>query len=69
MRPLSVKEFGKAIEKRGWRLLRVEGSHHIYGKEGSAVRPSVPIHGSKPLKIGLQRHLLEMASLTDDDLS
>jgi len=33
------------LEQHGWRLLRIQGSHHIYGKEGSIVRLSVPIHG------------------------
>jgi predicted RNA binding protein YcfA (HicA-like mRNA interferase family) len=35
------------IERRGWRLLRVSGSHHIYGKPGSVVRLSIPIHGNR----------------------
>jgi len=46
----------------------VQGSHHIYGKPGSVVRLSVPIHGSKPLKIGLLKHLLKMAGLKENDL-
>ncbi len=40
----------------------------IYGKLGSVVRLSVPIHGSKPLKIGLLKHLLKMAGLGESDL-
>ncbi len=40
----------------------------IYGKPGSVVRLSVPIHGSKPLKIGLLKHLLKMAGLKENDL-
>ena len=34
----------KILEKRGWTLLRAQGSHHIYGKSGNEVRLSVPIH-------------------------
>ena len=49
-------------------MLRVNGSHHIYGKSGSTVRLSVPIHGNKPLKTGLLRHLAKLAELTDEDL-
>jgi len=49
-------------------LMRVQGSHHVYGKAGSVVRISVPIHGNKPLKIGLAKHLLKMAGLTEADL-
>nr|WP_249815956.1 type II toxin-antitoxin system HicA family toxin [Bradyrhizobium sp. 138] len=48
-------------------MLRVSGSHHIYGKQGSIVRLSVPIHGNKPLKVGLLRHLIKMAELSEAD--
>jgi predicted RNA binding protein YcfA (HicA-like mRNA interferase family) len=65
---VSGREFARAIERRGWTLLRVSGSHHIYGKSGSTVRLSVPIHGSKPLKIGLLRHLMKLAEVPEGDL-
>jgi predicted RNA binding protein YcfA (HicA-like mRNA interferase family) len=65
MKAISGRELAKALEKDGWTLLRINGSHHIYGKAGSEVRISVPIHGSKPLKIGLQRHLMKLAGLGD----
>jgi predicted RNA binding protein YcfA (HicA-like mRNA interferase family) len=48
-------------------LLRVSGSHHIYGKSGNVVRLSVPIHGNKPLKTGLLRHLAKLADLSEAD--
>jgi len=48
-------------------LLRISGSHHIYGNSGSIVRLSIPIHGNKPLKTGLLRHLAKLAELTDED--
>jgi uncharacterized protein (DUF4415 family) len=40
------------VERRGWTLLRINGSHHIYGKTGSTVRLSIPIHGNQALKRG-----------------
>jgi predicted RNA binding protein YcfA (HicA-like mRNA interferase family) len=43
MKSISGKEFAKAIERHGWSLLRIQSSHHIYGKEGSDIRLSVPI--------------------------
>ena len=67
MKSVSGREFARIIERRGWTLLRVNGSHHIYGKTGSIVRLSVPIHGSKPMKTGLLRHLAKLAGLSDDD--
>ncbi|MHC5056033.1 MAG: type II toxin-antitoxin system HicA family toxin [Planctomycetota bacterium] len=68
MKSISGKDLARAVEKRGWTLLRVNGSHHIYGKEGSVVRLSIPIHGNHRLKTGLARHLLKMAGLGEDDV-
>jgi predicted RNA binding protein YcfA (HicA-like mRNA interferase family) len=68
MKAVSGKELARLLERRGWQLLRINGSHHIYGKLGSIVRLSVPIHGNHPLKIGLLHHLLKMAGLSEDDL-
>jgi predicted RNA binding protein YcfA (HicA-like mRNA interferase family) len=68
MKSVSGRELARIIERRGWILLRVSGSHHIYGKAGSVVRLSIPIHGSKPLKTGLLRHLVKLAEISDDDL-
>jgi predicted RNA binding protein YcfA (HicA-like mRNA interferase family) len=68
MKSISGKELAKAVERTGWRLLRVTGSHHIYGKTGSSVRLSIPIHGNKPLKIGLLKHLLKQAGLAERDI-
>jgi predicted RNA binding protein YcfA (HicA-like mRNA interferase family) len=65
MKSFSGKELIKILERHGWKLLRVSGSHHIYGKSGSIVRLSVPVHGNSPLKIGLLRHLLQMAGLEE----
>ncbi|MBW1987857.1 MAG: type II toxin-antitoxin system HicA family toxin [Deltaproteobacteria bacterium] len=68
MKAFSGKELAKLLEHHGWILLRVSGSHHIYGKPGSMVRLSVPIHGNIPLKVGLRKHLLKMAGLSEMDL-
>jgi len=68
MKAVSGKDFAKILERHGWSLLRVQGSHHIYGKAGSEVRLSVPIHGNQPLKTGLLRHLMKLAGITEGDL-
>jgi predicted RNA binding protein YcfA (HicA-like mRNA interferase family) len=69
VRALSGRDFARVVERRGWRLLRVSGSHHIYGKTGKVARLSIPLHGNRPLKIGLLRHLAKLAELSDDDLA
>ena len=68
MTPPSGPALCRALERHGWSLLRISGSHHIYGKPGQTVRLSVPCHGAKPLKVGLFRALLKAASLSDADL-
>ena len=68
MKSVSGRDFARIVERRGWTLLRISGSHHIYGRSGSVVRLSIPIHGNKPLKTGLLRHLAKLAEISDDDL-
>jgi len=68
MRSISGKEFIKVLERHGWSLLRIQGSHHIYGRAGSNVRLSVPIHGNQAIKTGLLRHLMKLANISEDDL-
>jgi predicted RNA binding protein YcfA (HicA-like mRNA interferase family) len=68
MRAISGKDFCRVLEQNGWSLLRVTGSHHIYGKAGVNVRLSVPVHGNDSLKTGLLCHLMKLAGLTETDL-
>ncbi|HOX07850.1 MAG TPA: type II toxin-antitoxin system HicA family toxin [Planctomycetota bacterium] len=68
MKAFSGKELARVLERHGWLLMRVHGSHHIYGRPGSIVRLSVPIHGNQSLKRGLLRHLVKMAGLREADL-
>jgi predicted RNA binding protein YcfA (HicA-like mRNA interferase family) len=66
MRSFSGKDFCKLLEKHGWKLLRIQGSHHIYGKAGVDVRLSVPVHGNKTLKTGLLRHMFKIAGIAEE---
>ncbi len=68
MKAISGKDFAKLLEKKGRELRRVSGSHHIYVKEGTAVRLSVPIHGNKALKIGLLKHFMKVAGIRENEL-
>jgi len=49
-------------------LKRINGSHHIFAKAGENARISVPVHGNKPLKLGLQRHLMKIAEIDESEL-
>ena len=68
MKQVSGKQFARLIQGHGWILARVQGSHHIFTMAGRRERIVVPIHGSRPLKIGLLRALMKIAELTESDL-
>jgi predicted RNA binding protein YcfA (HicA-like mRNA interferase family) len=59
MKSLSGRDFARLVERRGWRLLRINGSHRI----------SIPTHGNAPLKIGLLRHLAKLSDIQEDELN
>ena len=68
MKALTGKAFCRLLEKRGWQLKRIKGSHHIYAKEDISVRLSVPVHGNKTLKRGLQRHFMKISGIEESEL-
>ena len=69
MKAVSGKHFRKVLEKHGWVLKRTtKSSHFIYTKPGHRGTLSVPVHGNKDLKKGLQADLMKEAGLTEDDL-
>jgi len=68
VKSVTGKQLARALERAGWRLLRVNGSHHIFGKDGHRERISVPVHGSESLKPGLLAHILKQSGLKESDL-
>lgn len=58
----------RLLEERGWVLKRINGGHHVYAKAGEVTRISVPVHGGKALKLGLQRHIMRVAAIGEGDL-
>ncbi len=68
MKQVSGRALAKAIERKGWSLVRVKGSHHIFVMSGRRERIVIPIHGNRPLKIGLLRALMKIAELEENDV-
>ena len=68
MKSVSGKSLCKIVERYGWSLKRITGSHHIYVKEGMNVILSIPVHGSRDLPTGTLRSILKDAGLTEEDL-
>lgn len=68
MKSISGKAFCKLLERKGWVLKKISGSHHIYMKTGYLERISVPVHGNHDLKIGLLRHHMKIANISENEL-
>lgn len=68
MKAVTGKRLCRLLESRGWRLKRINGSHRIYTKTGTVARISVPVHGNRVLKRGLQKHLMQIARIDDSEL-
>lgn len=58
----------RILERNGWTLVRIKGSHHAYQKDGSVNTVTVPVHGNRDLKPGTQRGIMKDAELTDADI-
>lgn len=63
MKNITGKELCKILEKNGWKLARVKGSHHIYTKENEDAKIVVPVHSNKTIKTGLLKAILKAAGL------
>ena len=68
MKTVSGKRMCRVLEGRGWLLVRISGSHHVYRNPATGRQTTVPVHGSADLKPGTQRSIMRDAGLTDDDL-
>jgi predicted RNA binding protein YcfA (HicA-like mRNA interferase family) len=66
---LSGREIVRALERAGFVVARVSGSHHIlYHADDRSRRTVVPVHRSAALKRGTLRGILKQAKLTEDEL-
>jgi len=68
VKSISGKRFAQILESRGWLLVRVNGSHHVYTQSGNPARISLPIHKNEDLKIGLLKHFMKVAGITETEL-
>ncbi|MFB9964195.1 type II toxin-antitoxin system HicA family toxin [Sinosporangium siamense] len=58
----------RALEKAGFDVARVRGSHHILRHEDGRV-VSVPVHLGRDLPKGTLRNILSLAGMTADELT
>lgn len=69
MKAVSGKALCKILERQGWELKRITGSHHIYTKVGVDVILSIPVHSNRDLPIGTLKSIIKDAKLTKEDLT
>ena len=68
MKSISGKRLCRIIERKGWILKRVTGSHHIYEKADVEKILSIPVHRNQDLKVGTLKALMKIAQLSEEDL-
>ena len=68
MKSISGKALCKIVERNGWKLKRVTGSHHIYAKKGVKAILSIPVHGNCDVPIGTLKGILKDAGLSEKDI-
>ena len=68
MKAVSGKHLARLAVEKGWRLARINGSHHVFTMDGRIERLVIPVHGQQTLKTGLQRSLMKLIPLAEDEL-
>jgi len=60
-------QFVRALERAGFRVVRIHGSHHVL-QHADGRSTSVPVHGRAALRRGTLAAILKNVGLTADDL-
>ena len=61
--PMTGREMIKLLEKHGWQVVRIKGSHHVMARDDNPRSVSVPVHGNATLKPGTEHSILKQAGL------
>lgn len=60
------KQVIAALEREGWYVKRVRGSHHVLRHPTIPDAIPVPVHGNRPIKRGTLGSILRTAGLSRD---
>jgi predicted RNA binding protein YcfA (HicA-like mRNA interferase family) len=67
---LNGQQIIKALQRDGFELVRVSGSHYMLRKPGKSLcKVSVPVHGSQDLPPGTVRSIIKQAGLTVEEFT
>jgi predicted RNA binding protein YcfA (HicA-like mRNA interferase family) len=60
----------RALQRGGFKLIRVSGSHHVLRKPGAPhSKVIVPVHGAKDIPPGTVHSIIKQAGLTAEEFS
>lgn len=63
---LTGREVARAIERHGFRLSRVRGSHHLYTGQDGGILVVVPIHSGRVIPPGTLANILRQIGIEAD---
>lgn len=66
---VSGKQVIAALEKDGWYVKRVRGSHHVLRHPSIPDAIPVPVHGNRPIKRGTLASILRTAGVSRDEFA
>ncbi|MCY4155256.1 MAG: type II toxin-antitoxin system HicA family toxin [Gammaproteobacteria bacterium] len=68
MKRISGRRMCTVVQQNGWKRKRINGSHHIFDKEGVDFPLTIPVHGNRALKPGTQAAIMKTAGISSTDL-
>ncbi|MEK7617639.1 MAG: type II toxin-antitoxin system HicA family toxin [Patescibacteria group bacterium] len=67
LNPVSGKKMLKILQKLGFELIRIKGSHHFLCNPANRKTASVPVHANENLGLGLLKTILRDIDLAVED--
>ncbi len=55
------------LERLGYRVVRIRGSHHFFFNELTKRTTSIPLHGGEELGVGLVKQILRDIEVTAEE--
>jgi len=59
---ITGREMVRFLEREGFAIVRIRGSHHFMQRE--ELRTSIPVHGKQNMKVGTLRSILRDIQMT-----
>lgn len=69
MKPAKFKEVERVLKSLGYRHIRTNGSHFMFGRKAGDPVVSVPRHGSKPVGAGILRNILSTIGIDEEEFN